>query len=140
MGLNVVLRLFAPILPTITDEVWSWVFAEETGHASVHQAPWPTLEEFGAIADPEVTGSFQAACDAISAIRKAKSESGVSLNRELLSLVLEADELGESDLRLVIDDVAAAGGAAQIGFVPGTPSGDWRYTAQIEAAEAPEKA
>ena len=64
----------------------------------------------------------------------------MSLNRELLSLVLEADELGESDLRLVIDDVAAAGGAAQIGFVPGTPSGDWRYTAQIEAAEAPEKA
>jgi valyl-tRNA synthetase len=140
MGLNVVLRLFAPIVPTITDEVWSWVFAEETGYASVHQAPWPTLEEFGSIADPEVTGSFQAACDAISAIRKAKSESGVSLNRELLSLVLEADELGESDLRLVIDDVAAAGGAAQIGFVPGTPSGDWRYTAQIEAAEAPEKA
>ena len=140
MGLNVVLRLFAPIVPTITDEVWSWVFAEETGYASVHQAPWPTLEEFGSIADPEVTGSFQAACDAISAIRKAKSESGMSLNRELLSLVLEADELGESDLRLVIDDVAAAGGAAQIGFMPGTPSGDWRYTAQIEAAEAPEKA
>ena len=140
MGLNVVLRLFAPIVPTITDEVWSWVFAEETGYASVHQAPWPTLEELGSIADPEVTGSFKAACDAISAIRKAKSESGMSLNRELLSLVLEADELGESDLRLVIDDVAAAGGAAQIGFMPGTPSGDWRYTAQIEAAEAPEKA
>ena len=70
---------------------------------------------------------------------QAKSESGVSLNRELLSLVLEADDEGESGLRLVLDDVAAAGGAEAISFVSGTPSGDWRYKAQIEPAEAPEK-
>jgi valyl-tRNA synthetase len=139
LGLNVVLRLFAPIVPTITDEIWSWVFAEETGHLSIHKAPWPTPEELDSIPASEVTGSFQAACDAISAIRKAKSESGVSLNRELLSLVLEADEIGESDLRLVLDDVAAAGGATSIGFAKGTPTADWRYTAQIEAAESPEK-
>jgi hypothetical protein len=56
-----------------------------------------------------------------------------------LSLVLEADDEGESDLRLVLDDVAAAGGAESIRFTPGTPSGDWRYTAQIEPAEAPVK-
>ncbi|MDP6668042.1 MAG: valine--tRNA ligase, partial [Dehalococcoidia bacterium] len=139
LGLNVVLRLFAPIVPTITDEVWSWVFAEETGHPSIHRAPWPTIHEFDAIAAPEIAGSFQAACEAISAIRKAKSESGVSLNRELLSLVLEADGSGESDLRLVADDVAAAGGAEAISFAPGTPTTDWRYTAQIEPAEAPVK-
>lgn len=139
LGLNVVLRLFAPVVPTITDEVWSWVFAEETGHPSIHRAPWPTVEELDSIAAPEVAGSFQAACDAISAIRKAKSESGVSLNRELLSLVLEADEAGKADLRLVMDDVAAAGGAEAIVFAEGTPSADWRYTAVIEAAEAPAK-
>jgi valyl-tRNA synthetase len=135
LGLNVVLRLFAPVVPTITDEVWSWVFAEETGHPSIHRAPWPTVAELDEVAAPEIAGSFPAACEAISAIRKAKSESGVSLNRELLSLVLEADESGESDLRLVLDDVAAAGGAESISFAPGTPSPDWRYTAQIEPAE-----
>jgi valyl-tRNA synthetase len=139
LGLNVVLRLFAPIVPTITDEVWSWVFAEETGHMSIHKAAWPTVEELDSIPAPQVSGSFQAACDAISAIRKAKSESGVSLNRELLSLVLEADEVGRSDLRLVLDDVAAAGGASSIGFAKGTATADWRYTAQIELAEAPDK-
>ncbi len=61
------------------------------------------------------------------------------MNRELLSLVLEADESGENDLRLVADDVAAAGGAETIRFAPGVPSADWRYTAQIEAADAPVK-
>ncbi|MEE8047122.1 MAG: class I tRNA ligase family protein, partial [Dehalococcoidia bacterium] len=123
----------------IADEVWSWVFAEEAGEPSIHKAPWPTVAELDAIPAPEIAGSFPAACEAISAIRKAKSESGVSLNRELLSLVLEADEAGESDLRLVLDDVAAAGGSETISFVSGTPSADWRYTAQIEPAEAPEK-
>ena len=139
LGRNVGLGLCAPSVPTIADEVWSWVFAGETGHASIHQAPWPTIEEFDSIALPEIADSFQAACDAISAIRKAKSESGVNLNRELLSLVLEADAAGESDLRLVADDVAAAGGAESIGFAPCTPSGDWRYTARIEPADVPVK-
>ena len=59
LGLNVVLRLFAPVAPTITEEVWSWVFAEETGYPSIHKAPWPTLEEFDTIPAPKIQNSFQ---------------------------------------------------------------------------------
>lgn len=139
LGLNVTLRLFAPILPTITDEVWSWAFAEETGCESIHQATWPSVDEFDHIEAPQNIGSFSAACEAISAIRKAKSESGVSLNRELISLVLEADGSGEADLQLVSSDVAAAGGADSIEFSSGEPSDDWRYTARIEPVEAQRK-
>ena len=135
LALNVVLRLFAPVVPTITDEVWSWVFAEETGDSSIHLTTWPVVAELDAISVPDVNGSFSAACDAISAIRKAKSESGMSLNRELSVLNLETDEVGQQDLTLVIKDVAAAGGADDISFVPGTPTSDWRYTAHIEPLE-----
>ncbi|GIT58963.1 MAG: hypothetical protein Ct9H300mP19_09110 [Dehalococcoidia bacterium] len=35
---------------------------------------------------------------------------------------METDEAGEHDLRLVRKDVAAAGGADDISFVPGTPT------------------
>ncbi len=135
LALNVVLRLFAPVVPTITDEVWSWVFAEETGDSSIHLTTWPAAAELDAISMPDVNGSFSAACEAISAIRKAKSESGMSLNRELSVLNLETDEVGQHDLTLVIKDVAAAGGADDISFVPGTPTSDWRYTAHIEPLE-----
>ena len=59
----------------------------------------------------------------------------MSLNRELLTLDLETDEAGEHDLSLVRKDVAAAGGADDISFVPGTPTSDWRYTAHVKPLE-----
>ena len=45
-GLSVILRLLAPYLPYVTEEVWSWGFARATGTPSIHRAPWPSAAEF----------------------------------------------------------------------------------------------
>jgi valyl-tRNA synthetase len=71
-ALSTLLRMLAPIMPFVTEEVWSWF---ESG--SVHRAAWPSgaplrLDD----ADPLV---FQVAGEVLAAVRKAKSEQKRSL-------------------------------------------------------------
>ena len=155
LGLNTLLRLFAPFVPTITDEVWSWAFAEETGYKSIHQAPWPTVTsppsqsvrgrepaqrcergmperfQLALVPAPQTDGSFQTACRAIAAVRKAKHEAKIGLGKPLAKLEMSgADSLLE-ELRLVEADVADAGGAPQIDYnLTQTEDG---YTATVNA-------
>jgi len=104
----VLLRLFAPVVPYITDEIWSWAFAEDSGHPSIHRAPWPTASELagaGAPADPD---SFTIAAAAYAAINKRKSEVDASAGRLVRSLVVAAPPSTAATLRRVADDVMAA--------------------------------
>lgn len=108
LGLSVLLRLFAPALPYITEEVWSWAFAEETGHKSIHRAPWPTAAEFEAVPAPANAKSHEVAATAMAAINKRKSESGASVGRVVRSMKISANEATLAALRPSLDDVGAA--------------------------------
>jgi valyl-tRNA synthetase len=108
LGLDVLLRLFAPMLPYITEEVWSWTFAEERGQPSIHGAPWPGDADFAAIAPPADIGVFDTAVACLAAINKAKSESGVSIGRGVRTLKLRANEATVARLRAVASDVMAS--------------------------------
>jgi valyl-tRNA synthetase len=108
LSLNVLLRLFAPVLPYITEEVWSWVFAQESGHASIHVAPWPGAADFAGIAAPDDPGSFDLAMACYNAINKAKSDAGVSVGRVAEKLTVRANGKTLAALGPVIADVAGA--------------------------------
>ncbi len=108
LGLNVLLRLFAPVLPYICEEVWSWVFADETGHASIHTAPWPGEADFAGIAAPRNSESFAIAVAALGAINKAKADGEVSMGREVEALTLCGRSGELEQLERVVDDVMGA--------------------------------
>ena len=108
LGLNVLLRLFAPILPFITDEVWRWAFAEETGKPSIHQAPWPTLDELTAVAVPDCETTFELAEKAWFTINKKKSELGASVGRPLPRLSLAMNPATARDFRRVQTEIITA--------------------------------
>lgn len=90
IGMEAILRLFAPFLPYITEELWSWSAAEESGHATIHRAPWPTEAEFDQYETPEDPESFNTVVAALAAVHKYKSEGGVSVGTPMSDLGIEA--------------------------------------------------
>ncbi|MBM31937.1 MAG: valine--tRNA ligase [Chloroflexi bacterium] len=109
LTLNVLLRLFAPVLPIITDEIWSWVFDKETGIDSIHSAPWPSKEEILKYSSEEGNKElFLTTCDAIRSIRKSKSQNGYRLGAEVKSILLVGSEKDIKFLELAKNDISTA--------------------------------
>jgi valyl-tRNA synthetase len=102
-ALHVQLRLLAPFLPYVTEEVWSW-----WQDGSVHRAAWPCAAEGGALADaqPELLDAVAAT---LAGIRGAMSNAKVSMRAELAKV--EVTGPGELVRRaeLAADDLRRAG-------------------------------
>lgn len=107
-GLSVLLRLFAPVLPYITEEVWSWIFAAETGERSIHRAAWPTESEFADFKQPNHQDAFDLAVSCLAAINRSKAEAGFSAGRPLDEIAVAANGTTSAKMAGVISDVMAA--------------------------------
>jgi valyl-tRNA synthetase len=101
LTLDVVLRLFAPIMPYVTEEVWSWWKA-----GSIHRATWPVVEEIAASGDPALLSDVSAA---LIQIRGAKSQASVSMKTEISLAKFYGSAESLANLRAVEDDLRAVG-------------------------------
>jgi valyl-tRNA synthetase len=108
LGLDVLLRLFAPFLPYVTEEIWSWAFAAERRAPSIHRAAWPSAADFAGVAAPADPGSLDVAITCLAAINKAKADAEVSMGREIEALTLAAAPATLARLARVAPDVLAA--------------------------------
>ncbi|MGD7733862.1 valine--tRNA ligase [Propionibacteriaceae bacterium G57] len=101
LALDVMLRLLAPFLPFVTEEVWSW------GHeGSVHHEAWPTVDELPGGGEIAVLDDVAAA---LIGIRGAKSTAKVSMKTEVTRAVFSGESGSLARLRLVEDDLRAVG-------------------------------
>ena len=123
LALSVLLRLFAPFLPFVTEEVWSWA-REGAGWAregSIHRASWPAPEPLraagadgGTWPDEAGDGVLDAASAAIGSIRKAKSQARLPMRTSGRKLVVTAPAPRLPALAEVLGDVQAAGAVAEV--------------------------
>jgi valyl-tRNA synthetase len=102
------LRLFAPFMPFVTEEVWSWTQGEQ----SIHISPWPALEELKAVPAPAVPDSFAAVTDVIAQVRKVKSDAKRAPAAVLSSLTVHGPSPMIEGLKLLTTDLASASRAA----------------------------
>lgn len=74
------IRMFAPFIPFITEEIWRWAYSDDADmHTSVHRSPWPTLAEFAGIPEPKSARVWPLTLQVVEAVRKAKAEANLSI-------------------------------------------------------------
>ncbi len=111
LALSVQLRLFAPVMPYVTEEVWSWWRA-----GSIHRASWPAPDELPGEGDAALLAVAGAA---LSAVRGAKSTRRLSLRAEVDVVELRGDPAGLGLLAVAEADLAQAARAGKIVMIAG---------------------
>ncbi|MGH9141020.1 MAG: class I tRNA ligase family protein, partial [Vicinamibacterales bacterium] len=109
-ALSVMLRLFAPFLPFVTEEVWSW-----WRDGSIHNAPWPTASELTSLLVDNMTATAQAdqqiyawATDVLFEVRKQRSEARQPLKVPITRVTVKAEAAAVAWMPIVDADLKSA--------------------------------
>lgn len=113
--MNVLLRLFAPFLPHITEEVWSWVLASSTNIKTIHIAPYPTISEFEYIKqfnDVNLKNIYFSKMESViccvDALRKCKADHGLNFSFQVESFSIKMNISDYNNLEHIWDDISYA--------------------------------
>jgi valyl-tRNA synthetase len=109
-ALSVMLRLFAPFLPFVTEEVWSW-----WREGSIHTAAWPTAEELLSLMADNTTETrhsdqaiYEFAQRVMFDVRKDRSEQKQPLKVPITRVTVNVDTASAELMPIVDADLRAA--------------------------------
>jgi valyl-tRNA synthetase len=113
LSFDVFLRLFAPVVPFATEEVWSWWRS-----GSIHRAAWPSADPLRAAAGDADPGLIRLAGEALAALRKVKSQAKVSQRTEVIRAELGVSAATADRIEAAYADLRAAGRVRELVLVP----------------------
>jgi valyl-tRNA synthetase len=120
LSLSVFLRLFAPFLPYVTEEAWSW-----WREGSVHRSTWPNVEEVAGLTGDVAV--LEATAAVLSGVRRAKSDAKVSMRTPVTALTVTAPETQAQAVRQAASDLLDASKAEEISY----RSGEFAVDAEV---------
>jgi valyl-tRNA synthetase len=145
IAVSVLLRMFAPFLPYVTEEAWSWGQTEAGPRpgftvGSVHRASWPGNAELrtlsGAATQPDSDPAVLViAADVLRQIRKAKSDAKRSVRAEATSVTVMDTRPGIAAVQAVLGDLRSAGNVRQLITVEMPEGAEATVEVQLPEAE-----
>ena len=126
LALHTQLRLLAPFLPYVTEEVWSW-----WQDGSVHVAAWPNALDLGSSAAAD--GSMvDHVASALAGIRGAKSQAKVSMRAQLSRVEFTGPEEVLASVKQAQTDLRKAGKiVGEIVFMPNPEATELHVSAEL---------
>ncbi|MGC8844818.1 MAG: valine--tRNA ligase [Candidatus Hydrogenedens sp.] len=103
-----IIRLFAPYLPYITEEIWSWEYSNDKDMAnSIHRSPWPSIEEFNEVPPTKYPELYEDLILLINPIRKAKADANISLAAPVSKIEVKCPTTKNEACQILLKDVVA---------------------------------
>ncbi|MEA2035923.1 MAG: valine--tRNA ligase [Nanoarchaeota archaeon] len=122
-----ILKMMAPIMPFITEEIYQLYFAKHDKSKSIHVSSWP--EPIKKDEKAEKVGEL--AIYAVQKARQAKSEQNLSLKSPLKNLFITG-KISKEEFELVKEDIIASTNAEKIGYEKLDEKSEIDYEAEIE--------
>ena len=118
-----ILRMLAPFIPYITEEVWHWAYAGDADmHESIHRSPWPSLDELAAIPAPKSELTYKATVAVLDAVRKAKAEANASMAAPVAHVRIAAAPENKAAIEATLDDITRMLRIESIELLEGKPA------------------
>ena len=118
LSLSVLLRLLAPTLPFVTEEIWQQDFAAEDADAkSIHRARWPSVAELAGVAAPTDPEVFPTTCAVLREVRREKGTQGKSMRWPAEQVRVQLPSERQAGLRSAEGDLVYAGAIRKLELI-----------------------
>ncbi len=130
LALSAILKMIAPVMPHISEEIYQSFFAEKENCKSIHLSSWPEVDSFPSDENAIIAGDL--GVDIMNTVRKYKAERNVSVKEPIGILVLQSSDKHFREVIAAIEnDLKAVLHTGKISFEGETTLTSERFSVNI---------